>query len=358
MTRSGALARFFVAMGLLGIAAYPTIAGRLEVASLLRRVDGALASSAPAAATRSRARFSPDPALLVGVESRDGLLASWQTIAGCGAGSATGGGTGVKWIGRNVSGGLFNVTEQASYTHLPANPKEEKDLFLNTLITYDLTHKWVLGVNIPIVYKYLYDPFSLGYNVSNSGLGDMGFQLTRKFGAINDTLVTAVVGTPTGNFDTTYKMKPFSQSQQLGFGKYTGTLLVDHILDQVWGIVVVGGLASWRGGHNKLDNYRAPSATGYAYTGYFLGPLVPTVGFGITGFTRHDQDQTQDLNSGLLVFAGNVSIEWSTDWIAVLAGASFPYQYDGVRTDAFGMPRSPWRFAPWIASIGVAISPF
>ena len=34
-------------------------------------------------------------------------LATWETIGGCGAGGANG--TGVKWIGRNTTGGMFQL---------------------------------------------------------------------------------------------------------------------------------------------------------------------------------------------------------------------------------------------------------
>src|SRR2546430_1184312 len=43
------------------------------------------------------------------VTTSSSLLASWQSVGGCGAGAASGGGVGVKWIGHSVSGGLFNV---------------------------------------------------------------------------------------------------------------------------------------------------------------------------------------------------------------------------------------------------------
>ncbi|HEY0712728.1 MAG TPA: hypothetical protein VGF45_08650, partial [Polyangia bacterium] len=44
-----------------------------------------------------------------------GALASWATIGGCGAGASSGSGAGIKWIGRSVSGGLFQVQCQGNY---------------------------------------------------------------------------------------------------------------------------------------------------------------------------------------------------------------------------------------------------
>src|SRR4051812_27611791 len=46
------------------------------------------------------------------------LLASWETVGGCGASAATGAGVGVKWIGRGASGGLFGVQTMSSYSRL------------------------------------------------------------------------------------------------------------------------------------------------------------------------------------------------------------------------------------------------
>jgi hypothetical protein len=56
--------------------------------------------------------------------------------------------------------------------------------------------------------------------------------------------------------------------------------------------------------------------------------------------------------------AANLSLEWSTDWIALLVAASFPYGYDGIKLDDNGQARSPWRLLPWTVSLGVAAAPF
>jgi hypothetical protein len=42
--------------------------------------------------------------------------------------------------------------------------------------------------------------------------------------------------------------------------------------------------------------------------------------------------------------AANTSLEWSTDWLAILAGVSLPY--------------SPRGLEPWTAGLGFAIAPF
>ncbi len=287
------------------------------------------------------------------------LLAAWQSVAGCGASSATGGGGGVKWIGRSVTGGLFGVQCQASYSPLLAvRDKIEHHFVVNTLITTEITDRVSLGINIPLVYKYLRDPYQLDIDLSNSGLGDTSIQVTRQLGPIGATALTATVGVPTGKWDTTYRNSPMPQHQQLGFGKATGSLTLDHTMDQTWGLVVLGGLGSWRGGQNHWESYRAPSATAYTYAGLYLGSFVPSVGFTTTGFLGHDRDRSQPENSGILVMSANASLEWSTDWIAVLAGVSLPYQYDAILRDSEGFPRNPWRWGQWVLGLGVTVSPF
>jgi hypothetical protein len=86
--------------------------------------------------------------------------------------------------------------------------------------------------------------------------------------------------------------------------------------------------------------------------------VVPALGVSVTGFTGHDRDRTAPENTGLYLLSPTASLEWSTDWIALLAGFSVPYQYDGVKQTAEGRPRSPWGFGSWTATLGISFSPF
>ena len=364
----------FLALFFSSVAAYPLLARWLEgsrVEARLSRLGPATAASGAhaslsQASARRIAAVEVDPALLLRVEELGGLLASWQTVGGCGAGAGSSSSAGLKWVGRNVTGGLFNVQEQVSYSQIGSTQYPEHNFFVNTLITADVAEKWNFGVVIPLVYKYLDDPLHLApnappVNYSNGGLGDMSLLFTRKLGRINATQLTAVVGAPTGKWDATYTpggLKYLNQSAQLGFGKWTGALVLDQTMDQVWGVLVFGGVAAYRGGTNKLDSYRAPTATAYGYAGYFWGPLVPSFGLSLSGFKGHDIDQNSEQNTPLVSLAANVSLEWSTDWIAVLLGASIPYKYDGISTDASGVARSPWGFMPYTVALGVAFAPF
>ena len=224
-----------------------------------------------------------DPAYLLRLPETGGLLASWQTVGGCGAGAGSGNGAGVKWIGRNVTGGLFNIQEQVLYTSLGEKGYPERNFFVNTLITADITEKWNIGVNVPYIYKYLNDPLHMGgpgvppLDYSNAGLGDVSLQVTRRLGRINDLTLTGIVGLPTGTYDARFTpgSPPLNQTQQIGFGRPNASVVLDHTLDRVWGLMVLGGTASYRGGKNSLDSYRAPSATAYGYVGYFWGRSSP-----------------------------------------------------------------------------------
>jgi hypothetical protein len=358
------------ACALFAAAAYPTIARWREsgmVEARVQRLPEAkdVRGSSELGNEGASLPFPVDPSLLVRIEELGDLLASWQTIGGCGAGAGSSSSAGLKWVGRNVTGGLFNVQEQASYTNLGSSQYPEYNLFVNTFINTDLTEKWNVGVIIPMVYKYLGDPLHVGspyspaVDYSNGGLGDISFLATRRLGSINAMQLTANVGLPTGTWNAAYSPGLYlNQNAQLGFGEPTGALILDQTLDEVWGLVDLGAAAAWRGGQNKIDNYRAPTAAVYGYAAYFLGRFVPAFGLALSGFTGHDRDENAVQNTPLVSLAANASIELSTDWIALLLAASIPYKYDGVYKDDSGLPRSPWGFVPWTVAFGVSVAPF
>jgi len=359
-----------IVSGISAAALVPVAARVCVKARALRRLDDLALTSRIADRGPVSTQDEPtwDPTLMVRVEDLGGLLASWQTIGGCGSSGATGT-AGIKWIGRGTTGGLFNVETQANYSTLGSGPYQDQNFFFNTLITRNLGEKWNVGINIPLVYKYFNDPFMTytpqtvpptpALDVSNGGLGDISVQGTRRFGSINDNTLTLSIGLPTGTSTAAYPGRPpLGQQRQLGFGKVTAAAIYDHIFDQIWGVVVLGGVAAYRGGENHpLENYRAPSATAYGYTGYFWGPLVPAFGLQFTGFTGHDRDKAQDENSALFVAAANFSLEWSTDWIAVMGGVQFPYQYVGP-TSGGGAPVPKWGWGSRLVALGISVSPF
>lgn len=317
--------------------------------------DGAL--------TRLRKRSSwPTPAsapaaVSLRVQRLNALLSSWETIGGCGAGTSTGAGGGIKWIGRSTSGGLFQLQSLGTYTHL----RDGYILSLNDQISRDLGEKWNIGFSVPLLYKYYRNYYGLKppVDVSNSGIGDVSGFITRRFGEINDTALTLSVGVPTATHAARYHNELLTQEKQLGIGKVTGTLVLDHSLDQIWGVVVLGGSVGYRGGKNEIGNYRAPVANVYGYAGYFMGPWVPSLGLTLQRFFGTDRDQGIEQQEQLSSVALSAELEWSTDWLAILAGVSVPYGWEIGGAAAEGaVNRLTPGIQPWTAALGLSLSPF
>ncbi len=284
----------------------------------------------------------------------NGALASWETIGGCGAGTSAGAAGGIRWIGRSVRGGAFQLQTLGNYLHLD----DGYNLILNTMVSRDLSEKWNVGVGIPLLYKYYVDPYSISVDVSNSGLGDVSAFVMRRFGGINDTAVTLQVGFPTGVHDARFRTDLLTQDKQLGLGEYTGNLVVDHTLDETWGVVVLGGMGSYRGGENELGSYRAPLAVAYGYAGYFLGPWVPSIGLSLNHFFGIDQDRGANQRVKLWGASATAALEWSNDWLAVLGAFSLPYGWDSPRgVDGGAGNDSGAGFMPWSVGLGVTVSP-
>jgi hypothetical protein len=106
---------------------------------------------------------------------------------------------------------------------------------LTTLVSRNVADKWTLGVSSAYLYKLERNFASSGKDVANKGLGDVNVLVTRQLGPINATSLTAVLGLPTASDDAEYMMQLLAQDRQLGYGKLTGTLVLDHVVDRNWG---------------------------------------------------------------------------------------------------------------------------
>jgi hypothetical protein len=337
---------------LLAVAAYPLV----ERQRVAQRHAESVRRIGVASSEGRTARLAGDPALSLRVSRLSGLLASWETIGGCGAGSSTGAGGAVRWIGRSAHGGMFEQQVMASYLRLD----DGYNLGLNAQFSRDLSDEWNIGLSVPMLYKYYRDYYGLPLDISNSGFGDVSALVTRRFGEINDTALTLSLGIPTGVHDGKYRNDYLTQEKQLGAGSVSGSLALEHTLDQDWGVGVFGASASYRGGENELGNYRAPVANAYGYCGYFLGPWVPSLGLTMQRFLGVDRDRGLDQQVQLMSVTATLALEWSTDWIAILAGASLPYGWEGsaapdgaAQNDLLGAG-----FQPWTVSLGMSVSPF
>lgn len=306
-------------------------------------------------AAHDRTARALEPELSLRVQQLSPLLSSWESVGGCGAGSTSGTGN-VKWIGHGTTGGLFQNITQANFTPLP----EGYNLVLTTQFTRDIDDRWNVGVLLPYVYKRFNDYMMLPVDIVNSGLGDINLLGTVRLGEIRETSLTATIGLPTGVHDARYRTDLLTQEKQLGLGKLTASLTLDHTMDEVWGVIVLGGLLSYRGGENELGSFRAPLASVYGYAGYFAGPLVPALGLSFSAFTEADRDRGMEQNVPTVLVSANASLEWSTDWIAVLAGISVPF---GLYARSAGLggrnaAQEATGLQPWTAAVGVSVSPF
>ena len=219
----------------------------------------------------------------------------------------------------------------------------------------DITDKWNASVAVPYLYKYYNNPFMTG-PISNAGLGDINVFLTRRLGDINATTLTGIVGIPTGTYQAEWENSPLTPDEQLGFGRVTGTLQLEHTVDQDWGLLLLGAAANYRGGKNAAHNYRAPAGMVYGYAGYFLGPLVPALGLNLTGYTAQDTrgDFGETLDAPVATGALHASVEWSNPYVAILAGAYVPLALRGQDWHTAG----GFALQPWTLALGVSLSPF
>ncbi|WP_437943091.1 hypothetical protein WMF27_27200 [Sorangium sp. So ce281] len=342
---------WLVTCGLAAVAGFPFIAAERAA----RQNDVRVARLEATLGERGDALAELGPALSLRVSRLEGLLSSWETIGGCGAGSSTGAGGGIKWIGHSVTGGLFELQTLGTYTHLP----DGYNLSLSPQVSRNLSEKWNVGLVVPLLYKYYRDYYGLPVDVSNSGVGDVAGFVTRRFGEINSTSLTLLVGVPTGVHDAQYKKDYLTQEKQLGLGKVSGSMTLDHTIDKTWGLIVLGGSFGYRGGENELGNYRAPAAALYGYSGYFWGPLVPSLGLSLSHFFGADRDRGLDQEVQLWAVTGTLAVEWSNAWLAILGGVSLPLGWDkrgvvdGAESSSQGVG-----LQPWTAGIGFTVSPF
>jgi hypothetical protein len=331
--------RLALALGALALAA--VVGPALDRARAGRSVEARLRAlgDLPGGAPRAKDLAAALPAARA--EALGGLLASWQTVGGCGAGASTGTGAGVKWVGRNVSGGLFNVQCQSNYVHLD----DGYTYAVATLVTANLTDKWNVGVSLPWQYKYWRDPFGFGIDLSNEGIGDVNALVTRRLGQTNATALTLSLGYPTGGHKANWRGSVLRQDKQMGLGRATGSLIVDHTLDELWGSIILGGSVDYRGGKNELESYRAPTASLYSYVTYLLGPLAPAAGLSVNGRAGKDRSEGRAQDMPIVTVAANASIEWATDYFALLVGGSLPVDLKG-------------NVQQWIVALGISVAPF
>ena len=127
-------------------------------------------------------------------------LASWASVGGCGAGgsSASGPGGGIKWVGRNVTGGMVDVQTLTSYTSANGNGFTT----ITSRVGMRPARDWGLALYLPIVHK-AGEVTVLGSTKTArlAGFGDVSLEVSRKLGAVGAHELSLIASVPTGSSD-------------------------------------------------------------------------------------------------------------------------------------------------------------
>jgi len=264
------------------------------------------------------------------------VLASWQDVGGCGVGGGpSAGGGGVKWVGRSVTGGLvgFECITSTAVTD------DSQSLTMNFRPSTELFNKWIIGANAPFNLKFHdVDVYGEQKKAMLPGWGDVSFDVTYKLGLTNASRITASLTTPTGSYDAVREGVVLPQQAQLGSGQFATAITFEHTIDKMWGMILVGGnlatpIAGRTGpstdftanpekaetGANSIGDYRASSASAYAYVGYLWGPFVPHAGFTLNGKYEKDRERWEVIEDQSLINGTfHLGIEWASDYVAIL----------------------------------------
>jgi hypothetical protein len=272
-------------------------------------------------------------------QGAEAWLAGWRTVGGCGAagGSASAPGGGIKWVGRNVTGGAIDAQLLSTQTFAQGN----QFTTISTRLALSPLPRLGLALNVPIVYK-AGEVAVLGVTreARLAGFGDVSAEASYDLGAIGSHQLMLTATAPTGSADAVRQGVVLPQHLQLGSGVPGVTAQYEHTRDRDWGLLLLGGTASYNGWENDLGDYRAPSATAYGYAGYLMHRWVPSAGLTLFAKPVHDRERGADRpddRDPLLMLVPSVGLEWSNDWIAVLPAATLGLSYNGFESVSFGV---------------------
>jgi hypothetical protein len=120
---------------------------------------------------------------------------------------------------------------------------------------------------------------------------------------------------------------------QLGTGTLSGALTFEHTQDKDWGLLIFGTSVSYGGWPNDQGDVHGSSASGYLYSGFILGPWVPSLGLAFTSKFSGDRERGVLLADQPMVFlTPSVGLEWTTDLIGLLLAVSSPLSLTGVES--------------------------
>ena len=230
-------------------------------------------------------------------------------------------------MGRGVRGGLVDLQCLVSSTVI-------EDGLLNTLnarAALQLFEKWVFAANLPVLYKRQ----EININASKrgtadiSGFGDVNLEITRKLGVINDNTLTLIVSFPLGASEAIREGIVLPQQLQLGSGVIGASAQFEHTRDFGDGLMLVGGSLSYGGWENDIEDFRASALSAYSFVGWFLGPLVPSLGFTVAAKFEPDRQRGEELDTPIGTATFNAALEWSSDYLAFLLSLAAPFTAQG-----------------------------
>ena len=177
-----------------------------------------------------------------------GLMTPWQSVGGCGASSGSSADMQLKWIGKGVSGGYIDA--EAVYIHaivadtayLSPNRFDGHLKVISDAVLLSLFyHPSILDfkLSMPVVIKQ-------GYGTTTGLLGDLGLDITKRWGSEGNIRTALTFGAPTGNSSILTDESTCQPAMQLGGGTYNGGFRADYTMDQDWGLIAFG--TSYTGG--------------------------------------------------------------------------------------------------------------
>jgi hypothetical protein len=332
------LATSALVLTLAAVALYPvadrTLAQR-RTRQQLRELEQAMARKVPLTIADEAAEV---PASLLSVRE-DIPLASWGSIGGCGAGggSSSGPGGGIKWVGRNVTGGLLDVQ------CLPSETVSHGNSFSTLLTRFGVspTQRWGLALYAPVLYK-VGDVTVLGQTKTAriAGFGDLNLEVSRKLGRTGAHLLSLNASAPLGAHDAVRQGIVLPQYLQLGSGVLGATAQYQYTRDRDWGLMLMGGTVNYGGWENSIGDWRAPSATASTHVGYIVGPLVPSAGLTLFGKPVHDRERGTSRPASsdpLFMMVPTLGLEWSSDWVAFFLAGTLGLSVNGLESKTIGL---------------------
>jgi hypothetical protein len=193
--------------------------------------------------------IAPDASILLAIHfhgCKAPVLAPWRCVGACGvvsSGGATGGSI-VRWIGRGVTGTLLDAELQAGSKfemdeNTPGTGAQESRLL--NIKFYGHFAPWDMDIGLPLTWKIKGTGLLGGGGTQVGGMGDLNFDIMRKWGR-QGSLRTAIGLTfPTGKADvyiTNRNILP--QSLQNGRGNYVISPDIDYTIDRDNGFLLIG----------------------------------------------------------------------------------------------------------------------